>query len=133
MILVDTSVWSLFLRRDGAEGAHIRRLHFALQSGEEIFTTGLILQELLQGFSGPKNRSVIIDFFRDLPLIAPSRGDHLEAAELRNKARRGGIQVATIDALIAQLAIRHRLLLLTNDTDFLHLSKITNLKIWRPD
>ena len=67
-------------------------------------TTGLVLQELLQGFSGPRNRAQILDRFAALPLLVPDRRDHVEAAELRNKCRRGGIQIGTIDALLAQLA-----------------------------
>jgi predicted nucleic acid-binding protein len=48
-LLVDTSVWSLAFRRDVASGApEVSVLRRALDSGEAIVTTGLILQELLQ-------------------------------------------------------------------------------------
>lgn len=54
-LLVDTSIWSLARRRDvPAEGAEVERLRQALESKEGIHTTGLVLQELLQGFRGPK-------------------------------------------------------------------------------
>ena len=54
-ILVDTSVWSLALRRDYPPDCQaVFRLKAALKDGENVFTTGLILQELLQGFKGPK-------------------------------------------------------------------------------
>ena len=43
---------------------------------------------------------------------------HVEAATLRNHCRRRGVQVGTIDALLARLAIRHGLHLLTADRDF---------------
>jgi predicted nucleic acid-binding protein len=42
----------------------------------------------------------------------------VEAVELRNKCRRGGIQIGTIDALLAQLCLRHGLTMLTADRDF---------------
>ncbi|MBC8056354.1 MAG: hypothetical protein H7Y61_07220 [Rhizobiales bacterium] len=42
----------------------------------------------------------------------------MTAAELRNTCRREGIQVGTIDALLAQLCIRHDLTLLSTDNDF---------------
>jgi predicted nucleic acid-binding protein len=46
-LLVDTSVWSLALRRDAqATEPEVRQLKDALLSSEEVVTTGLILQEL---------------------------------------------------------------------------------------
>ena len=117
-LFVDTSVWSLALRRDvtSAEPA-VERLRQALETGEGVFTTGLVLQELLQGFHGPKARDAIVERFSALPLLVPDRADHVEAAELRNVCRRQGIQVGTIDALLAQLCRRHDLVMLTTDRD----------------
>ena len=63
-LFVDTSVWSLALRRDGQSAVpEVRFLKQALVAGAGIFTTGLVLQELLQGFAGPKNREAIIEHF----------------------------------------------------------------------
>jgi len=93
-------------------------------------TTGLVLQELLQGFSGPRNRSQILDRFAALPLLVPDRRDHVEAAELRNTCRRGGVQIGTIDALLAQLCLRHDLTMLTTDRDFREIAKHCALKLW---
>lgn len=54
--LVYTSVWSLALRRDSGLQDHPETvaLKEALLGTDPVYTTGLILQELLQGFSGPK-------------------------------------------------------------------------------
>lgn len=49
-----------------------------------VVTTGLVLQELLQGFSGPKSHEQIIERFASLPLLQPDREDHVAAADLRN-------------------------------------------------
>lgn len=54
------------------------------------------------------------------------------AAELRNKCRRAGVQVGTIDALIAQLCIRHDLVLLTTDRDFVLAAGHCTLQVWKP-
>jgi predicted nucleic acid-binding protein len=57
-LFVDTSAWSLALRRDQPAGrSEVGMLVRALESGETLLTTGLVLQELLQGFAGPKSRS----------------------------------------------------------------------------
>jgi len=131
-LLVDTSVWSLALRRDQIGAApQVLALRTALEGEEIVVTTGLVLQELLQGFSGPRARKDIIERFAALPLLAPDRQDHVDAAELRNTCRRAGVQVGTIDALLAQLCIRHHLTLLTTDNDFVHAALHCRLKVWK--
>jgi predicted nucleic acid-binding protein len=130
---VDTSVWSLAFRRDSpSTTGEVRALTRMLEAGEPILTTGLVLQELLQGFSGPRARQQIIDRFSALPLLVPDRRDHIEAAELRNLCRRNGIQIGTIDALFAQLCIRHDLTMLTADQDFQRIAGKSPLSIWAP-
>jgi hypothetical protein len=131
-LFVDTSVWSLALRRDSlSSSTEVRTLVRSIETGETILTTGLVLQELLQGFSGPKAREQILDRFSAIPLLAPDRDDHIEAAELRNRCRRAGIQVGTIDALLAELCIRHELTMLTTDNDFTHIANHCALKVWK--
>ncbi|MHB1271919.1 MAG: PIN domain-containing protein [Rhodanobacter sp.] len=83
-LLVDTSVWSLALRRDSAASeAEVHVLKEALLGADVVVTTGLVLQELLQGFSGPKSRAQVIERFAALPLLHPDREDHVAAADLR--------------------------------------------------
>jgi predicted nucleic acid-binding protein len=131
-VFVDTSVWSLALRRDvSSVASEVRALTQMIESGESILTTGLVLQELLQGFSGPKARAQILDRFSALPLLLPDREDHIAAAELRNRCRRSGKQIGTIDALLAQLCIRHGLTMLSTDQDFDHIARQCALKLWR--
>jgi predicted nucleic acid-binding protein len=130
-LFVDTSVWSLAFRRDAPPATgEVNALTQALREGQTIISTGLILQELLQGFAGPKARRAILERFSALPLLQPDRPDHVEAAELRNACRRAGIQIGTIDALLARLCIRHDLTMLTTDADFRHIAKRFPLKVW---
>jgi predicted nucleic acid-binding protein len=118
-VLVDTSVWSLALRRTPASSApEVGVLGRCLEREDLIVTTGLVIQELLQGFQGPRQRNIILKEFSLLPVIMPEVEDHVEAATLRNHCRRRGVQIGTIDALLARLAIRHGLQLLTADRDF---------------
>ena len=131
-LFVDTSVWSLALRRDqDAAVPQLTALRAALDGDDIVVTTGLVLQELLQGFAGPKARSDIIERFAALPIVVPDRQNHIDAAALRNTCRRAGVQLGTIDALIAQLCIRHRLTLLTTDKDFVHAAAHCPLKVWK--
>jgi predicted nucleic acid-binding protein len=124
-------VWSLALRRDvPTRTPEVDILAEQLESGGALFTTGLVLQELLQGFSGPKARKAIIQRFTALPFLVPDRGDHVKAADLRNRCRRNGLQIGTIDALLAQLCIRHKLIMLTTDGDFRRVAKHSPLRVW---
>ncbi len=110
-LLVDTSVWSLALRRDGPNSSpEVKLLVKALDSGDEIYSTGIILQELLQGFAGPTAHKALIERFASIPMLVPETSDYIDAAELRNKCRRKGVQAGTIDALIAQLSLRYKAL-----------------------
>jgi predicted nucleic acid-binding protein len=130
-LLVDTSVWSLALRRDQPhESPEVDHLLRALAGDEIIVTTGLVLQELLQGFTPDRARAQIIARFAHLPLVSPDRDDHIAAADLRNTCRTAGVQIGTIDALIARLAIRYEHRLLTTDRDFLHAAPHINLRVW---
>jgi predicted nucleic acid-binding protein len=132
-LLVDTSVWSLAFRRDiQISGPEVLALHAAIDGGDAIVTTGLVLQELLQGFSGPRARKDIVQRFAALPLLVPDRQDYINAADTRNICRRAGIQIGTIDALLGQLSIRHDLTLLTTDADFTLAARHCPLRIWRP-
>ena len=130
-LFVDTSVWSLAFRRDRPPDApEIAALARALQGGEQVVTTGLVLQELLQGFRGARARKQILSRFAALPLVVPDRDDHVAAADLRTSCRRRGVQVGTIDALLAQLCIRHNLMMLTTDRDFAPIASRHALRLW---
>jgi predicted nucleic acid-binding protein len=132
-LFVDTSVWSLALRRDApSDVAEVVALMRAIERGDALLTTGLILQELLQGFSGPKARELILEHFAVLPLLMPDRDDYVAAADVRNVCRRSGLQIGTIDALLAQLCIRHGLTLLSTDRDFAAVATLFPLKLWQP-
>jgi hypothetical protein len=80
-LLVDTSVWSLALRRDAPAGEpEGQALVEALAGSDVVITTGIDLQEILQGFSAPKAAAAIIECFSALALIQPNRDDHIAAA-----------------------------------------------------
>lgn len=131
-LFVDTSVWSLAFRRDSPPDVpEVGRLRDALECGETVCTTGLVLQDLMQGWRGPRDEESLIDLFTNIAMIVPTRSDHIDAARLRNACRRRGVQVGTIDALLAQMCIRYGLLMLTTDRDFGHIAGYTSLRLWR--
>jgi predicted nucleic acid-binding protein len=123
-LLVDTCVWLLALRRDAPGNApEVQVLKDALLGADLVVTTGLVLQELLQEFSGPKAGTQIIERFAAPPPLQPDREDHIAAVDPRNTCRSAGVQIGPVDALLAQLCIRHDVVLLTTDDDFTHAAK----------
>ena len=103
-LLVDTSVWSLAFRSNAPSTLpKIRRLAQALRDGEQVYTTGLVIQELLQGFSDDAARDAILTRFRALPQVVPEGSDYVAAAELQSRLSDEGVRLGTIDALIARL------------------------------
>ena len=131
-VFVDTSVWSLALRRDAPPDVpEVGQLQRSLETGS-VFCTGLVLQELLQGFAGPKAHKEITGYFSALPFLVPDREDHIHAAELRNRCRRKGMQSGTIDVLLAQLCVRYDLTMLTTDKCFRHIASVVSLSVWSP-
>jgi predicted nucleic acid-binding protein len=132
-LLVDTSVWSLAMRRDsGSELPQVRQLRVALDGADSVVTTGLVLQALLQGFNGTRAATIIVERFQSLPLLQPDRQDHVAAAEIRNQCRSNGVQVGTIDLLLIQLCSRYDLTLLTTDQDFTFAAHHVPFKLWAP-
>ena len=129
-LFVDTSVWSLALRRDApSDHPAVSVLRRALLDGDTIVITGIVLQELLQGFHGPKDQARLVEHLQVLPFLNPTRDSYVQAAALRNTCRRKGVQLGTIDALIAQLCIEHDLVLLTTDNDFVHAARFVPLRL----
>lgn len=129
-ILVDTSVWSLALRRQSpTENTEAVLLKTLIERGEDISLLGVILQEILQSVKNPKDFNRLKDYFAAFPIIGLTREDYVKAAELKNHLMRNGKQVSTIDALIAFAAISYGCSLFTADQDFTYIAMHSKLKL----
>jgi predicted nucleic acid-binding protein len=129
-ILVDTSIWSLSLRRQSAnDRAEVKRLQEIILSGEKIYTAGIILQEILQGIKDNNQFNKLKSHFEAFSLISPGADTYIYAATLFNKCRRSGIQLTTIDCLIASIAIQYDCYLFTADGDFSLIPQIAPLRL----
>ena len=124
-LLVDTSVWSLALRRPAATDPdrRVSLLTRAIESPATVCLTGLILQEVLQGLRRERQARALERQLRSFPLVQLDRADYVLAAEVFTTCRAHGAQVGTADAQIAAAALRHRCALLTTDRDFLQIAR----------
>lgn len=87
---------------------------------------------MLRGFTRPATRDQITAQFDDVPFIEATRHDYAGAAELSVICRRNGVQLETVDALIAQVCIANDLTLLTADGDFTQAASHVPLRVWNP-
>lgn len=132
-MLVDTCVWSLALRRDGTPGVSaVQTLRQALLGGQTVVVTGIILAELLRGAVREDSRQRILQSFQSLTYLEPTWGDYVLSAGLANTCRAKGVQLATVDSVLAALAISNNLALLTTDQDFVHASRFIPLTVIPP-
>jgi predicted nucleic acid-binding protein len=118
VILVDSSAWIEFQRATGSP-AH-RRLRQAIESDEQLATTGIVMLEVLAGAPDARQArelSRLLGRFRLLRLSEPS--DYEAAARLYRDCRAAGTTVGRLpDCLIAALSIRTGCQLLHQDSDF---------------
>jgi len=118
-VIVDTSVWSLVLRRGTpSDDPRAVALTEMLRKGESIQLLGVILQEVLQGIRNPFDFDQLRQRLEAFPLLPLSRDDFIAAAELWNLCRSRGIQSTSVDCQIAAACLRHDCALLTSDQDF---------------
>lgn len=128
--LVDTSVWSLALRKDGpASHTAVEKLALFLEEHQEVVIIGVILQEILQGFRQEATFVKVASYFDSFPLLDLRRDDFITAAKIRRTATTKGLSLSTPDCQIAAAAIEHQCHLLTTDKDFEHLSRWVPLKL----
>ena len=128
-VLVDTSVWSLALRRDAPQdGAEARELRALLVEGRVVMM-GSIRQELLSGLRGEaqfRRLRARLQAFTDLAL---TREDYEEAAVCYNQCRAAGVQGGNTDFLICAVSIRRRIPIFTTDQDFTHYARALPLRL----
>ena len=125
-ILVDTSIWSLALRKKTLTISEekivkeFKELIYELR----VVVIGPVLQELLSGISDSRkfeNLRERLSSFEDIKL---TREDYEKAAEISNICRRKGVQGSHIDFLISSFAINNNIKIFTTDKDFSHYQKI---------
>jgi len=134
-VLVDTSIWSLALRRSGTLPEEDQSLVWELSeliNEVRVVMIGPIRQELLSGISSKMQYSSLkkkLQFFEDLPL---TRNYYERAAEFYNLCRKNGVQGSQIDFLICATAAEAKMQIFTSDKDFLLYAKHVPIILYQP-
>ena len=128
-MIVDTSVWIDFFNSQPSLQAV--RLKKAIEENESIVLPGIVLTEILLGFSSDKQVKKVAALLEAFDMPAElSVGDYQQAAAIYRKCRQKGKTIrSTIDCLIATLCLRDDKPLLSKDRDFENIALCFPLKI----
>jgi predicted nucleic acid-binding protein len=131
-VIVDTSVWSLALRRQRSSSTpQTRELAELVREGRATML-GPIRQELLSGIRAAEQFDTLRGHLRAFPDVLLDAEDYEEAASFFNKCRAKGIQGSNTDFLICATAARRGFGILTTDEDFTHFARILPIELHTP-
>ncbi len=134
-VLVDTSVWSLALRRpprlavnavvdatstvaaDATQQAAVSALRDLIVDGRACLL-GAVRQELLSGIKSARQFGTLREALKGFEDVALVQSDHELAAEFFNTCRSKGVRGSNTDFLICAAASARQLPILTTDQDF---------------
>ena len=136
MILVDTPIWSLALRRRrgdlaATERSHVREWERLVREGKASLC-GPIRQELLSGVKDERAWERLRRALRPFPDLPVVTEDYERAAEFFNRCRTKGISGSAVDMLICSVAARFGTAIYSLDADFGRYAPVLGLDLHAP-
>jgi predicted nucleic acid-binding protein len=132
-VLVDTSVWSLALRRKAEDLNSQERLLVGewtgLVAGGRARIIGLVRQEALSGIKTVAQFEALRDRLRAFIDESVDTDDYETAAQAYNICQSKGIAASPVDMLICAVAQRHGMSVFTTDPDFERYAQVLPLKL----
>jgi len=135
-VLVDTSVFSLALRRKNESLSTNERLLVAelselIQEGR-VRMIGLIRQELLSAIKTTEQFEKLRAHLRPFPDEVVDTSDYEEAAKSGNRCRTKGVAVSIVDILLCAIAIKRQWSIFAADPDFSKYARILPVRFHTP-
>jgi len=97
-----------------------------------LVVTGVVVTEVVQGFT--RDASSVEEYLADFEMLEPKGfSTYRNAAAIVRTARSKGISLATIDVLIAAVALEHDAAIFTLDKDFSQIALVTSLRLHKID
>jgi predicted nucleic acid-binding protein len=136
MVLVDTPIWSLALRRHPSDLSADDRLladsfRELIQEGR-VQLLGAVRQEVLTGIREPIKFRKIRSELREFDDVALTADDYEDAASMSNVCRQSGIAATPIDMLICAASQNRGWQVFTADRDFVHYSRLLRIRLLTP-
>lgn len=134
-VLVDTSIWSLSLRRKrGAlnkDETRLEREWRELVKARRALLMGPIRQELLSGIRHEEQFERVRQYLSNLDDVPVDRGDYEQAARFFNLLRSLGIIGTNTDLILSAVAYRLNVEIFTTDPDFKHYALHLPIRLFR--
>lgn len=135
-VLVDTSVWSLSLRRaprdlNDGERRTVRELTELISEGRANLM-GLIRQEVLSGIRSPAQFEKLRALLRSFIDVVIDTTDYESAAEASNRCRSKGVTVSVVDCLICAISTNRGWSVFAIDADFESIAEVLPLTLHKP-
>lgn len=125
-VLVDTSAWVDFFR---SPRSSIGELVSALLRNNQACYTGLIAVELYRGAKGQAELDSLDELFRTIQYLPAPDSLYRTAGQLCYRLARKGIAAATVDVVIAAVALEHHCSLLSLDQHFKEIRRHSDLEL----
>ncbi len=130
--LVDTSVWSLALRRPQHALNYLERRFAAelrlLVTDARVRIIGSIRQEVLTGIRHPEQFQKLRSYLAGFADYQPETADYEVAAEFANRCTAKGISGSPVDFLICAVSVTRDWTIFTRDSDFRHYARVLPLQ-----
>ena len=131
-VIVDTSVWSLALRRSIAvANIETEELKKLIQN-QSVVMLGCIRQELLSGIREVAQYEHLRERLSAFPNQILNENCYELAAKMLNDCRAKGVQGSNTDFLICAAAQLNQLAIYTIDQDFMRYQKILGISLYQP-
>jgi len=130
--IVDTCVWSQFLRRIRPSPNPVAEEVERLVRADAVQLLGPIRQELLSGAQPSERFEQLKEYLRFYPNLTLDEEDDETAAGYYNRLRQRGVQSTGTDLIICAAAVRRGLKIFTTDQDFADYAKHIPIKLHRP-
>ncbi len=135
MILVDTPIWSMALRRRDVDLSpmerRLTRVLYEQVQQNNVQLLGATRQEVLSGIREESQFRRIRDHLRGFVNVELDSSDYEEAARISNQCRQHGIADSTVDMLLCAVALRNGWEIFTTDRDFLRYARVVPVKMFR--
>jgi predicted nucleic acid-binding protein len=135
-VLVDTTIWSLALRRRAhqlspVEARLVEEWANLVTSGRAVLV-GPVHQEVLSGIRSSEDFEALNEKLSAFHYLESRPGDHVQAARFFNLCRSGGVAGSHVDMLICALAYRYGVPIFTTDPDFFGYGRHLPIRLHEP-
>lgn len=126
-VIVDTSIWSLALRRKKNQSTSEIRILESLIDNQKVCILGPIRQEILSGIKENKQFLQLKEYLSTFDDLQINTKDYELAAEYFNICRSKGVQGSNTDFLICAVSHNNKFPIFTSDKDFQTFSKFIQI------